>query len=88
MLVKVGDFAQGIVSAAMGVAGEVIQRFELAEDSDIDEGTKGGSQNVIVPTTTNPPDRNYNKLRLRCLPLPKTAEWLVLMGPDGTLHFG
>jgi hypothetical protein len=55
---------------------------------DIDEGTTGGSHNVIVPTTTNPPDRNYNKLRLRCLPLPKTAEWLVLMGPDGTLHFG
>jgi hypothetical protein len=32
MLVKAGDFAQRVVSAAMGVAGEVIQRFELAED--------------------------------------------------------
>src|ERR1017187_5023660 len=92
MLVKAGDFAQGIVSAAMGVAGEVIQRSELAEDGDINEGTEGllqfveggdlvapqkraqpigaegdGSHNVIVPTATNPYDRNYNKSRLRCL---------------------
>ena len=40
LLVETGDFAQGIVSAAMGVAGEVIQRFELAEDGDIDGGTE------------------------------------------------
>jgi hypothetical protein len=41
MVVKAGDFAQSIVSAAMGVAGEVIQRFELAEDGDIDRGAEG-----------------------------------------------
>src|SRR5713101_7084962 len=41
MLVKTGDFAQSIVSATMGIAGEVIQRFELAEDSDVDRGTEG-----------------------------------------------
>ncbi|MGH9454103.1 MAG: hypothetical protein ACRD2O_09070 [Terriglobia bacterium] len=30
-IVKAGDFAQGIVSAARGVAGEIIQPFEFAE---------------------------------------------------------
>jgi hypothetical protein len=35
-VVETGDFAQGIVSAAMGVAAEVIQRLEFAEDRDID----------------------------------------------------
>ncbi|SRR2546427_13261399 len=86
MVVKTGDFAQSIVSAAMGVAGEVIQRFELAEDGDVDGVLRacfifveGGdlvaaqkraqfigaigevSHNVIVPITTIPPDRYYNK---------------------------
>src|SRR2546426_8431478 len=32
MLVKTGDFAQSIVSATMGIAGEVIQRFERSEE--------------------------------------------------------
>ena len=41
LVVKAGDFAQGIVSAAMGVAGEVVQRFEFAEDGDIDRGAEG-----------------------------------------------
>jgi len=41
MVVKAGDFAQSIVPAAMGVAGEVIQRLELAEDRNIDRGAKG-----------------------------------------------
>ena len=41
MVVKAGDFAQGIVSAAMGVAGEVIQRLEFAEDGDVDGGAEG-----------------------------------------------
>ncbi len=36
VVVKASDLAQSIVSAAMGVAGEVVQRFEFAEDSDID----------------------------------------------------
>ena len=86
MLVESDDFAQGIVSPAMRVAGEVIQRPELAEDGDIDGGTEGllqlveGSDlvvqqqraqcigaegnrphNVIVPTWSVSPDRNYNK---------------------------
>jgi hypothetical protein len=37
-IIKAGDFAQGIVSAAMGIAGEVIQRLEFAEDR---EGCRG-----------------------------------------------
>jgi len=41
MVVKAGDFAQRIVSAAMGVAGEVVQRFEFAEDGDIDGSAEG-----------------------------------------------
>src|SRR5882724_12078478 len=40
-LVEMGDFMKGIVSAAMGVAGEVIQRLEFAEDRDIDRGAEG-----------------------------------------------
>src|ERR1017187_3325667 len=89
MIVKAGDFAERIVSAAMGIAGEVIERFELAEDGDVDGVAKGllhlveggdlgpepqhaqcigavgeESHNVIVPITTIPPDRYYNKLRL------------------------
>src|SRR5437879_5512817 len=41
MVGKTGDFAQRIVSAAMGVAGEGIQRFELAEDGDVDGSAEG-----------------------------------------------
>ena len=41
MLVEAGDFTQRIVASAMRVAGEVIQRLELAEDGDIDAGTEG-----------------------------------------------
>src|ERR1700688_3609611 len=40
-LVETDDLTQGIVSAAMGVAGEVIQRLEFAEDRDIDRGAEG-----------------------------------------------
>jgi hypothetical protein len=36
VIVEKGDLAQRVVSAAMGIAGEVIQRFEFAEDSDVD----------------------------------------------------
>lgn len=36
-LVETGDFPQRVVSTAMGVAGEIVQRLELAEDSDIAE---------------------------------------------------
>src|SRR3989304_1939572 len=41
MVVKPRDFAQSIVSAAMGIAGEVIERFELAEDGDVDGVAEG-----------------------------------------------
>src|SRR5713226_4402829 len=40
VIVKTGDLAQGIVSTAMGVAGEIIQRFEFTEDGDVDRGTE------------------------------------------------
>ena len=40
LLVETGDFAQGIVSATMGVAGEIIQRLEFPEDRDIDRGSE------------------------------------------------
>jgi hypothetical protein len=34
VVVKAGDFAQGIVSAAMGVAGQIIQRLEFKAGDD------------------------------------------------------
>ena len=34
-VVKAGGFAEGIVTAAMGVAGEVIQKFELSKDGEV-----------------------------------------------------
>jgi hypothetical protein len=40
-LVEPGDFPQRVVSTAMGIAGEIVQRLELAEDCDIDRGAKG-----------------------------------------------
>src|ERR1700729_4226464 len=40
-VVKTRDFAQGIVTTAMRIAGEVIQRFEFAEDSHIDYCAEG-----------------------------------------------
>ena len=40
-LVETGDFRQRVVSTAMGVAGEIVQRLELAKDRDIDRGAKG-----------------------------------------------
>ncbi len=44
MIVKACDLAERIVSAAVGVAGEVIQRLELAEDGDVDRRAKGKFQ--------------------------------------------
>src|SRR5664280_53203 len=41
MVVKAGDFAERIESATMGVAAEVIQWFELAEDGDVDGVAEG-----------------------------------------------
>src|ERR1017187_2456893 len=40
-VVKTRDFAEGVVSTAMRVAGDVIQRFKFAEDSHIDCGAEG-----------------------------------------------
>src|SRR6266851_6274128 len=111
-VVKAGDFAQSIVSAAMGVADEVIQGFELAEDGDIDRGAEGllqfvesgdlvaqqkraqfmgvegeGPHNVIVPTATVPPDRNYNKLRIRSLPLSEGPQMAIPTGYKAITSF-
>ena len=36
VVVKTGDFAQSIVSAAVGVAGEIIQQLKFTEDGDVD----------------------------------------------------
>src|SRR5450755_3302198 len=43
-VVETGDFAEGIISAAMGVAGDVIQRLKLAKDGHIDCGAEGPLQ--------------------------------------------
>jgi len=40
-LAEKGDFTQGIVAAAMGVTGEIIQRLEFAEDRDVNRGAEG-----------------------------------------------
>ena len=45
-VVETNDLTKRIVFAAMGVAGEVIQRLQLAEDSDIDSGAEGVFQIV------------------------------------------
>ena len=34
-VVEAGGFAEGIVTAAMGIAGEVIQEFELSKDGEV-----------------------------------------------------
>src|ERR1039457_2527130 len=40
-VIETSDFAERIVSTAMGVAGDVIQRLEFAEDGHIDCGAEG-----------------------------------------------
>src|SRR6266566_1853368 len=40
-VVEASDFAESIVSTAMRVAGDVIQRPEFAEDGHIDSGAEG-----------------------------------------------
>ena len=35
MIVKAGDFGQGVEAPAMGVAGEIVQLLEFAEDGEI-----------------------------------------------------
>src|ERR1700681_4495231 len=41
LVVETSDFTEGIVSTAMGVAGDIIQRLEFAEDRQIDSGAEG-----------------------------------------------
>jgi len=41
VIVERGNLTEGVVSATMGVAGEIVQRFEFAEDSDTECGAKG-----------------------------------------------
>jgi hypothetical protein len=40
VIVEKGDLAQCVVSAAMGIAGEIIQRFEFTEDRDVDRSAE------------------------------------------------
>src|ERR1039457_2422209 len=40
-VIETSDFAERIVSTAMGVAGDVIQRLEFAEDGHVDRGAEG-----------------------------------------------
>src|SRR5487761_84932 len=43
-VVKAGSFAEGIVTAAMGIAGQVIQELEFAEHSEIGTGAESHFQ--------------------------------------------
>ena len=56
VIVKAGDFAEGIVSAAVGIAGEVIQQLEFAEDRDVNRRAKGVpiKPGLLFGTITNP----------------------------------
>jgi hypothetical protein len=39
-VVEAGGFAEGIVTAAMGIAGEVIQELEFSKDSEVGAGAE------------------------------------------------
>jgi hypothetical protein len=41
-VVEAGGFAEGIVTAAMGIAGEVIQELELSKDGEVGAGAESG----------------------------------------------
>lgn len=41
-VVEAGDFAEGVVTAAMGIAGEVIQELELSKDGKVGAGAESG----------------------------------------------
>jgi hypothetical protein len=41
-VVEAGGFAEGIVTAAMRIAGEVIQEFELSKDGKVGAGAESG----------------------------------------------
>jgi hypothetical protein len=40
-IVEAGNFAEGIVAAAMRIAGQVIEEFELAKDGEVGRGADG-----------------------------------------------
>jgi hypothetical protein len=40
VIVEKGDLAQRVVSAAMGIAGEIIQRFQFTEDGNVDRSAE------------------------------------------------
>ena len=39
-VVEAGSFAEGIVTAAMGIAGQVIEEFEFAKDGEVGGGAE------------------------------------------------
>ena len=39
-VVEAGGFAKGIVAAAMGITGQVIQELKLAKDGEVDSGAE------------------------------------------------
>jgi hypothetical protein len=41
-VIKAGGFAEGIVTAAVGIAGEVIQELELSKDREVGGGAESG----------------------------------------------
>jgi len=43
-LVEAGGFAEGIVTAAMGIAGKIIQELELSKDGEVSAGAESGSE--------------------------------------------
>ena len=43
-VVEAGGFAEGIVTAAVGIAGEVIQEFELSKDGEVGAGAENRSE--------------------------------------------
>ena len=43
-IVEAGGFAEGIVTAAMGIAGEVIQEFEFSKDGEVGAGAESRFQ--------------------------------------------
>jgi len=43
-IVEAGGFAEGIVTAAMGIAGKVIQELELSKDGEVGGGAESGSE--------------------------------------------
>lgn len=39
--IEASDFAQRIVAAAMGIAGQVVEKFEFAKDGEVGGGAEG-----------------------------------------------